>query len=67
VGGIEPFLDETGAFIENLKKSGVPVDFKVFDGCFHAFDQMCKDTDISRLATAFLMESYDYAVHHYRT
>jgi acetyl esterase/lipase len=65
VGGIEPFLDETVTFMENLKKSGVPTEFKIYDGCFHAFDQMCKDTEIARQATIFLMDRFSYAAQHY--
>jgi acetyl esterase/lipase len=65
VGSIEPFRDETAAYMDNLKNAGIPVHFKIFDGCFHAFDQMCPNSDIAKEAVAFLMESYDYAVHHY--
>jgi len=65
VGSIEPFYDETVAFMENLKKSGVPVHFKIFDNCFHAFDQMCWNTDIAKKATAFLIECFTYAVENY--
>jgi acetyl esterase/lipase len=65
VGGIEPFRDETAAYMDNLRNAGIPVHFKIFDGCFHAFDQMCPKTDIAKEAVTFLMESFDYAVRHY--
>jgi acetyl esterase/lipase len=65
VGDIEPFHEETVAFVENLRNSGVPVDFKVYEGCFHAFDQMCPKTEIAKQATAFLMKSFNYAVSNY--
>jgi len=65
VGSIEPFADETITYIKNLEASGVPTHFKVFDGCFHAFDQICPDTEISKEAVEFLMESFNYAVENY--
>ena len=65
VGSIEPFADEAKTYIENLKACEIPTHFKVFDGCFHAFDQICPETEISKEAVAFLMESFDYAVTNY--
>ena len=65
VGNLEPFHDETVEYIKNLENNGIPVHFKVFDGCFHAFDQMCPDADISKEAVAFLMDSFTYAVKEY--
>ena len=65
VGAIEPFYSETAAYMENLKKSGIPVHFKIFKGCFHAFDQMCPNTDIAKEAVSFLMDSFNYAVKNY--
>jgi len=65
VGNIEPFYDETVIFIDNLKKNGIPVQFKVFDGCFHAFDRMCAKTEIAKQAVVFLMENFAHAVENY--
>jgi len=65
VGDIEPFHDETAAYMENLKKSGVPVHFKVYSGCFHAFVRMCPDANISKDAISFLTESFMYAANNY--
>jgi acetyl esterase/lipase len=65
VGSIDPFYDETTVYIENLKRSGVPVQFKVYNGCFHAFDRMCANTDIAKDAVSFLMENFMYAVNNY--
>jgi acetyl esterase/lipase len=65
IGSLEPFLDETVDYIENLKKCKIPVHFKIYEGCFHAFDQMCPSADISKNAVAFLMESFAYAVKNY--
>ena len=65
VGGIEPFHDETVAYMERLQKCGVPVHFKVFEGCFHAFDIMCPDAEVTKEAVRFLVDSFNYAVGNY--
>jgi acetyl esterase/lipase len=65
VGDLEPFRDETIQYVENLKKSGVPVDFEIYKGCYHAFEQMCPKAEISKKAISFLMSSFEYAVNHY--
>jgi len=58
VGDMEPFRDETIEYVENLKKAGVPVDFKVFKGCFHAFEVLVPEAKISKEAWAFVFKSY---------
>jgi acetyl esterase/lipase len=65
VGDIEPFYDETVTYIENIRKSGVPVHFKVFEGCFHAFDMVCPKTNVAKEAAALLETTFKYAVTHY--
>lgn len=58
VGSIEPFRDETIAYMENLRAAGVPVEYKVFDGCYHAFDMMCGKSEPAKEATALLLDSF---------
>jgi len=65
VGTIEPFYDETMAYIDKLKANNIPVHVKIFEGCFHGFDQLCADTAVAKEAIAFLMESFNYAVKNY--
>jgi acetyl esterase/lipase len=65
VGSVEPFRDEMAAYIENLREMGVSVAFRIFDGCFHAFDLVCNKSKVAKKATAFLMENYRYAVENY--
>jgi hypothetical protein len=65
VGSVEPFRDETASYVERLRQAGVPADFKIFDGCFHAFDMICGKSRIAKEAVAFLMESYNHALEHY--
>lgn len=65
VGDLEPFRDETVQYVENLKEAGVPVDFQVYPGCYHAFDSMCPKAEVSKKAIEFLTSSFKYAVEHY--
>ena len=59
VGTIEPFYDETVSYVKNLKKAGVPAEFKVFRGCFHGFDIACPNTRIAKKARRFLITSFN--------
>lgn len=38
VGGIEAFRDETIAYVERLRTAGVPTEFRLVPGAWHAFD-----------------------------
>ena len=58
VGSTEPFRDETKIYVESLRRANVPVEFKVFDGAFHAFDMMVPDAPISKRANQFLLENF---------
>jgi acetyl esterase/lipase len=65
VGDLEPFRDETIEYVENLRKAGVPVDFELYKGCYHAFDIMCPKSEVGKRAISFFMDSFKYAVEHY--
>jgi acetyl esterase/lipase len=65
VGGFEPFKDETIEYFENLKKAGVSVEFRMFEGCFHGFEAMVPNAKISQEAIQFLNNSFAYAVDNY--
>lgn len=65
VGDLEPFRDETVQYVEKLKKAGVPVEFELFKGCYHAFEQMCPQAKISRRAIRFLINGYIHAADNY--
>jgi Esterase/lipase len=60
-GGVEPFRDETRAYVARLKNAGVRVDFAEFEGAFHAFDMMAPWTRSSKLAVAFFMRAFHSA------
>ncbi|WP_405182988.1 alpha/beta hydrolase [Nocardia sp. NBC_01377] len=65
VGGIEPFRDETIAYVDALRAAGVPVEFQLFPGAFHGFDAAVW-TPIAKRATAFLLDRFDHALRTHR-
>lgn len=65
VGDLEPFRDETIEYVKHLEKEGVPVTFRLFKGCFHAFDVVFPELEISKEAWSFLLSSYAAYVDKY--
>jgi acetyl esterase/lipase len=65
VGDLEPFRDETIEYVENLKKAGIPVAFELYHGCFHGFDTLVPEAEVSQTAVRFLLESYSQSVDKY--
>ena len=61
----EPFLDETLADVENLKKAGVEAQADVYEGMYHAFDMMEPDHPTSQEAIRKFNESFAYAKGHF--
>lgn len=50
IGQLDPFRDETLEYVARLAQAGVPVEFHLYPGCFHGFDSIFNDADISRQA-----------------
>lgn len=50
VGQLDPFRDETLEFVIRLAQAGVPVEFHLYPGCFHGFDSIYNDAQISEKA-----------------
>jgi len=65
VGELEPFRDETMHYVQHLREAGVPVEFDLYQGCYHAFDQVCPRAKVSKEAINFLLNSFKYAVENY--
>ena len=61
----EPFYAETMAYIENLKKAGVPARVDIYKGLFHSFDMLMPYLKVSRIAAARFEKSVEYAVKNY--
>lgn len=65
VGSIEPFCDETKAYIENLRRAGVPADMDVYEGGYHALDLFGTNTPLGKTATSRWIAALVYAAGHY--
>lgn len=50
VGQLDPFRDETLEYVARLAQAGVPVEFHLYPGCFHGFDSIFNNSEISRKA-----------------
>jgi len=62
VGALDPFRDETIAYVEHLRAAGVPVEFRVFESCYHGFDLIRPDSKPGRAANEFLCARFAAAV-----
>ncbi len=65
VGSIEPFRDETISYVKGLEAAGVPVHFRLYEGCFHGFDIIAFTSRQAKEARAFQREIYAFAQKHY--
>lgn len=61
VGTIEPFRDETIAYVEKLQAAGVRVWFRQMEGCYHGFDIIAGFSKPAREAAAFSQEAFRQA------
>ena len=61
VGDADPFLDETVAYMKNLYSADIPVMYKVYEGCYHAFDMINPGTPVAKKAAALQREAYMHA------
>jgi acetyl esterase/lipase len=58
VGEFEPFRDETIDYVEALKKAGIPVEFKYYQGCYHGFDIASPKAAVAIDAKNFTYQSF---------
>lgn len=58
VGDLEPFKDETIAYVEALEREGIDVTFRLYEGCYHGFDAYVPKAKISQDAVKFTYDSY---------
>ncbi len=65
VGSCDPFMDETLAYIDRLKKAGVEAKCIVFPGGYHAFELNCPNSGIGKRALSAMREAWEYAASHY--
>jgi acetyl esterase/lipase len=64
VGELDPFLDETVAYVEALRAAGVPVELRLYPRCYHGFDAVRPGARVSREANGFLCERFADATDH---
>lgn len=48
VGELDPFRDETIAYVNRLLQAGVPSEFHVYPGSYHVFERMVPDAEINQ-------------------
>lgn len=65
VGTLDPFYDETVAYVRQIEEVGIKTHFMVFEGAYHGFDVVAPESAIAKMAVDFYMESFKYAVGHY--
>ncbi|MBJ2175141.1 alpha/beta hydrolase [Aureibaculum sp. A20] len=58
VGDMEPFKDETIAYIDALKQENIDVKFKLYKGAYHGFDAYVPNAQISKDAVKFTYDSF---------
>jgi len=58
VGDMEPFKDETIAYIAALDRAGVPTKFKLFEGGFHGFETVLPKAGLSKEANEFQVSAF---------
>ena len=64
VGTLEPFLDETVAYVSALQNAGIHTDFRVYRGCYHAFD-LLGESEKRGEARAFFLRYFSRACDEY--
>jgi len=62
VGDLDPFRDETVQYVERLRAAGVPVEFRLFEGCYHGFDLIRPGSKVGREANAFVCDQFAAAL-----
>ena len=58
VGSLEPFLQETVKYVEQLRQANVEVVFKEYEGCIHGFEGLARGTELSEDASNFTFQNY---------
>jgi acetyl esterase/lipase len=62
IGDLDPFRDETIEYIYNLTKAGVPTEFHLYPGCFHAFEEVVPNAEVSKKAKENYFNALKFAL-----
>ena len=65
IGDLDPFLDETREYVENLRAAGVSAKYAEFQGGFHGFELIKPKSKIGSDANSFLFDCFSDAVDNY--
>lgn len=63
IGQLDPFRDETLQYVTRLAEAGVPVEFHLYPGCFHGFDSIFNDANISKRARSGFINALSKALN----
>ncbi|MBV7504356.1 alpha/beta hydrolase [Bacillus sp. sid0103] len=63
VGELDPFRDETLDYVTRLSQAGVPTEFHLYPGCFHGFENLVPEAEISQRATDGYIQALRHALH----
>lgn len=62
IGDLDVFRDETIDYVKRLSHSGVPTEFHLYPGCFHGFEAVVTNSEISQRAAAQLVQTLKRAL-----
>ncbi|MFB5189007.1 alpha/beta hydrolase [Alicyclobacillus fastidiosus] len=62
VGELDPFRDETIDFVTRLMRAGVSCEFHVYPGCFHGFESMVPQAEVSQRAISEYVQALKRAL-----
>lgn len=63
IGQLDPFRDETLEYVTRLVQAGIQVEFHLYPGCFHGFDSIFNNTEISRQARSEYINAISKALN----
>lgn len=63
IGQLDPFRDETLEYVTRLAQAGIPVEVHLYPGCFHGFDSIFNNTEISRQARSEYINAISKALN----
>lgn len=65
VGEVEPFRDETVAYIENLQRAGVEASIDIYPDWYHCMNSVQPELPVCQEARKRFLEKFEYAMTHY--
>jgi len=63
VGQLDPFRDETLDYVTRLSRAGVDVEFHLYPGCYHGFEDLVPNATVSQRATAEYVGAVKHVLH----